>query len=254
MTQFNLTAGSIYLVAFLITLSAAGLAHLLKRTKPVTIASGIMSPMGSIYALTAAFLLSNAFLNVTNLKTSITQEVVTINKLGGLVSALPDLQRVEARRLIYDYGYSIANDESITIQKGKASEKSLLALQRVKDFFASADASPGEGKKESALTSNYSKKVTDLLYDLIDARERRIALAKGGFSQELALALGLMYFALCTTIFVVNTKPWDIFVAGLLLMIAAPVPCQLLILFSNPFSSGIINIKEIFDALLERSL
>lgn len=135
MPQFNLTAGSVYLVAFLITLIAAGLAHLLKRTKPVTIASGIMSPMGSIYALTAAFLLSNAFLNATNLKTSITQEVVTINKLGGLVSALPDLQRVEARRLIYDYGYSIANDESVTIQKGKASEKSLLALQRVKDFL-----------------------------------------------------------------------------------------------------------------------
>jgi hypothetical protein len=87
--------------------------------------------MGSIYALTAAFLLSNVFLNVSNLKTSITQEVVTINKLGGLVSALPDLQRVEARRLIYDYGYSIANDESITIQQGMASEKSLLALQRV---------------------------------------------------------------------------------------------------------------------------
>jgi hypothetical protein len=254
MIQPNFTAGSVYLLAFVLTLCAAGLAHLLKRIKPINIPSGIMSPMGSIYALTAAFLLSNAFLNVSNLKTSITQEVVTINKLGGLVSALPDLQRVEARRLIYDYGYSIANDESVTIQQGMASDKSLLALQRVKDFFESPDANPPQGKKESVLTSNYSKKVTDLLYDLIDARERRIAQAKPGFTQALALALGLMYFALCTTIFVVTTKPWDLFVAGLLLMIAAPVPCQLLILFSNHFSSGIINIKDIFDALLERSL
>jgi hypothetical protein len=253
MIQAKLTVGSVYLLAFFLTLCAAGLANLLKRIRPINIPSGIMSPIGSIYALTAAFLLSNAFLNVSNLKTSITQEVVTINKLGGLVSALPDMQRVEARRLIYDYGYSIANDESITIQQGMASDKSLLALQRVKDFFESPDANP-PAKKESVLTSNYSKKVTDLLYDLIDARERRIAKAKPGFTQALALALGLMYFALATTIFVVTTKPWDLFVAGLILMIAAPVPCQLLILFSNPFSSGIINIKEIFDALLERSL
>ena len=82
MIQPNLTAGSVYLLAFLLTLCAAGLAHLLKRIRAINIPSGIMSPMGSIYALTAAFLLSNAFLNVSNLKTSITQEVVTINKLG----------------------------------------------------------------------------------------------------------------------------------------------------------------------------
>ena len=126
MIQPNLTAGSVYLLAFLLTLCAAGLAHLLKRIRAINIPSGIMSPMGSIYALTAAFLLSNAFLNVSNLKTSITQEVVTINKLGGLVSALPDMQRVEARRLVYDYGYSIANDESVTIQQGMASERACL--------------------------------------------------------------------------------------------------------------------------------
>jgi hypothetical protein len=37
-------------------------------------------------------------------------------------------------------------------------------------------------------------------------------------------------------------------------MITAPATCQLLILFGNPFSPGIMTINEVFNALLKQGL
>jgi hypothetical protein len=100
----------LYLAFVLITTLALLLARWVKSRGNLQLQAGLLSPLGSLYTLTTAFLLSNVIFQFTNLRTAVTQEVVTINKLGAVMFVLPAEQRIEGRRLLYGYAQSIARD------------------------------------------------------------------------------------------------------------------------------------------------
>ena len=85
----------LYLAFVLITTLALLLARWVKSRGNLQLQAGLLSPLGSLYTLTTAFLLSNVIFQFTNLRTAVTQEVVTINKLGAVMFVLPAEQRLE---------------------------------------------------------------------------------------------------------------------------------------------------------------
>jgi hypothetical protein len=121
----------IYAMFLAITFIALGAARAIRSRGRLEISSSMLSPMGSLYSLTTAFLLSNVIFGYSNLRTAITQEVVTINKLGAVVSVLPPDARLEARRLLLDYAQSISGDESEAMRQGERSDLTQLALGRL---------------------------------------------------------------------------------------------------------------------------
>ena len=96
--------------------------------------------MGSLYIFTTAFLLSNVIFQMNNLRTAVTQEVVTLNKLGAVMFVLPPEQRIEGRRLLYDYTQSIAEDEAESMKRGERNDTTQAAIDRLRDFLASPEA------------------------------------------------------------------------------------------------------------------
>jgi hypothetical protein len=63
-----------------------------------------------------------------------------------------------------------------------------------------------------------------------------------------------MYAALALLAYLVQGGRWTVTWVSVILMLSAPVPCVLLHIYSHPFSSGLLNIARVVDAVLERSL
>lgn len=244
----------LYLVFVGLTALALLLARWVKRRGSLQMQPGLLSPMGSLYTLTTAFLLSNVIFQFTNLRTAVTQEVVTINKLGAVMSVLPAEQRIEGRRLLYDYGESIARDEGVSMRHGQRSEVTQEAIDRLRDFLATPDASPPATIATTPESANYFRKASDFGFDLIDARERRLSLARETFPVRLWLAIAVMYFALALLAFLVQGGAWTTTWVATILLLAAPVPAVMLFVYSNPIASGLINITATLERVLERSL
>lgn len=244
----------LHLAFVLITTLALLLARWVKARGKLQLQAGLLSPMGSLYTLTTAFLLSNVIFQFTNLRTAITQEVVTINKLGAVMSVLPAEQRIEGRRLLYDYGESIARDEALTMRHGSRSENTQLSMDRLRDFLATADATPPKRVVETPESVNYFRKASDFGFDLIDARERRLSLARQTFPARLWLAIAVMYFALALFAFLVQSGAWTTLWVATILLQSAPVPAVMLFVYANPIANGLIDITATLEAVLERSL
>lgn len=244
----------LYGLFVLLTVAALILARWVKARGNLQLQAGLLSPLGSLYTLTTAFLLSNVIFQFTNLRTAVTQEVVTISKLGAVMSVLPPEQRVEARRLLYDYGESIARDEAITMRQGLPSDTTQVAIDRLRDFLATSDASPPPTLPKTPETANYFRKVSDFGFDLIDARERRLSLARQTFPFRLWLAIAVMYFALALLTFLVQGGAWTTTWAATILLLAAPVPAVMLYVYANPIALGLLDITTIVEAVMERSL
>ena len=229
------------------------LARWVKSRHSLQIQASLLSPLGSLYTLTTAFLLSNVIFQFTNLRTAITQEVVTISKLGAVMSVLPPEQRVEARRLLYDYAESIAQDEAITMRSGDPSDETQLASDRLRDFLATVDAAPPETLPRTPESINYFRKVSDFGFDLIDARERRLSLCRQTFPTRLWMAIAVMFFALALLAFLVHNGLWTTTWVATILLLAAPVPAVMLFVYSNPISLGLIDITALLEVVMERS-
>lgn len=244
----------LYLAFVLITSLALLLARWVKSRGKLQLQPGLLSPLGSLYTLTTAFLLSNVIFQFTNLRTAVTQEVVTINKLGAVMSVLPAEQRIEGRRLLYSYGESIARDEAITMRRGNRSDTTQEAIDRLRDFLATPDASPPASIARTPESVNYFRKASDFGFDLIDARERRLSLARQTFPVRLWIAIAIMYFALALLAFLVQGGAWTTLWVVTILLLSAPVPAVMLFIYSNPIANGLIDITAALEAVLERSL
>lgn len=181
--------------------------------------------------------------------------MVTINKLGAVMSVLPADQRIEGRRLLYDYGESIARDEALTMRNGVRSEVTQESIDRLRDFLSTRDASPSKSIEVTPESVNYFRKASDFGFDLIDARERRLSLAAPQpFPVRLVLAIGVMYLALALLSFLVQSGAWTTLWVAIILLLSAPVPAVMLFVYSNPIASGLINITSTLEAVLARSL
>ena len=218
----------LYLGFVLLTFVALLLARWVKARGNIQIQAALLSPLGSLYTLTTAFLLSNVIFQFTNLRGALTQEVVTINKLGAVMSVLPADQRIEGRRLLYDYGESIARDEALTMRSGIRSDITQESIDRLRDFLSTKDASPAKSIEVTPESVNYFRKASDFGFDLIDARERRLSLAAPQpFPMRLVLFIGVMYLALALLAFLVQSGAWTtLWVAIILLLFATISPCS----------------------------
>jgi hypothetical protein len=245
----------LYLGFVLLTFVALLLARWVKARGNIQIQAALLSPLGSLYTLTTAFLLSNVIFQFTNLRGALTQEVVTINKLGAVMSVLPADQRIEGRRLLYDYGESIARDEALTMRSGIRSDITQESIDRLRDFLSTKDASPAKSIEVTPESVNYFRKASDFGFDLIDARERRLSLAAPQpFPMRLVLFIGVMYLALALLAFLVQSGAWTTLWVAIILLLSAPVPAVMLFVYSNPISSGLIDITATLEAVLARSL
>jgi hypothetical protein len=214
----------------------------------------MLGPLASIYGLVTAFLLSNAFVHVLELNSTATAEAVTLNRLGAIVSVLPAEQRVEARRLVYNYADSIAESESRTMRSGQRSPKTTLALDELQLFFSSNDANLLKGADATPAGTLYQQSSAEILYNIIDAREKRLSQAKPNFQSILWLAVIVLYFAIAVLLFATSRGGWRHRINGGSLLIALPLPALFLDLFSHPFTSGLIQTQSIFRALFERNI
>ena len=245
----------IELLFLLLTAAALVVSERVKRgpRRPDLIGS-FLPPIGSLYALTTAFLLSNVIFQVSNLKTALTQEVVTLGKLSAVVSVLPPDQRLEARRLIMDYADLVSREEAHTLTQGKPGEETATALNRLSDFFGSIDSVPAKDAVRTPETTAYFRKASDFLFDLIDARERRLSLALQSLPSSLWLAIYAMYGAMALTAFLVHPSASANGWVALILAITAPIPPVLLFVYSNPLLAGLVDIPAAFMGLLSRNL
>lgn len=239
---------------FFLTAAAIGLSSWIKQRSAISIQSSLLSPMGSLYIFTTAFLLSNVIFQMNNLRTAVTQEVVTLNKLGAVMSVLPPEQRIEGRRLLYDYTQSIAEDESESMKKGERNEVTQVAIDRLRDFLSTPEAALPSSAPTTPESANYLRKASDFGFDLVDARERRLSLASQSSPLRLWLAIAVMYFALALIAYLVHNGNWTVIWLTVILMMSAPIPAVMLFIYSNPIAYGLFDMTSPFRAVLARSI
>lgn len=242
----------IYLGFVTLTAIALLLARWVKSRGNIKLQASQLSPLGSLYTLTTAFLLSNVIFQFTNLRNAVTHEVVTVNKLVAVMSVLQPEQRIESRRLLYTYADKVAHTEVDDMLHGQSSQEARDSLERLRDFLASSNAIQPQGQMITPESANYIRKASDFCFDLIDSRERRLSLSNQAFQIRLTFAIALMYFALALMVFLVNSGSWTITWAAIVLLLSAPVPVILLFIYSNPIAYNLINITSIFESIMER--
>lgn len=242
----------IYLAFVIVTLVALCIARW-GKTRPLQLQAGLLSPLGSLYIFTTAFLLSNVIFQANNLRTAVTQEVVTLSKLATVLSVLPSEQRVEGRRLLFDYAYSIVHDESITIDQGKRSNVTQVASDRLRDFLSSPAAAPPLNAPNTPENSSYLRKASDFGFDLIDARERRLSLSYHSNPIRLWVAIYVMYFAFACVAYTVHNGLFTVCWLTAILLLSCPVPVVMLYLYSSPLAAGIYDLAAQFAPVLARN-
>lgn len=251
---YNTSVTLLYTIFLILTVAAIGLSKWIKNRSPISIQASLLSPMGSLYIFTTAFLLSNVIFQMNNLRTAVTQEVVTLNKLGAVMAVLPSEQRIEGRRLLYDYTLSIAEDEAESMKKGERNEETQVAIDRLRDFLSTPAAALPANAPITPESTNYLRKASDFGFDLVDARERRLSLSSQGNPLRLWLAIAVMYFALALIAYLVHTGSWSVIWLTIILMMSAPVPAVMLFIYSNPIAYGLFDMTSPFRAVLARSI
>lgn len=244
----------IYSAFFAITVAALLLSRRFSSHKHSILQPGLLSPLGSLYIFTTAFLLSNVIFQTNNLKTAVTQEVVTFSKLGAVLNVLPQQQRVEGRRLLFDYAYSITHDEATTMKQGLRSDASEAALDRLREFLSSPSAALPAAPIITPESSNYLRRASDFSFDLIDARERRLSLSSSSNSPVLWLSIGVMYFTFAFLSFSVHRGTMTLIWLAFILLFAFPVPAVMLFLYSNPLAAGLYDLTSQFAPILARNM
>ena len=250
----NNSVSLLYAMFFVMTLAAFGLAKWIKNQSAIGIQASLMSPMGSLYIFTTAFLLSNVIFQMNNLRTAVTQEVVTLNKLGAVMSVLPPEQRVEGRRLLYDYTQSIADDEAESMKRGERNHTTQIAIDKLRDFLSTPDAALPSSAPITPESANYLRKASDFGFDLVDARERRLSLSSQSSPLRLWLAIAVMYFALALLAYLVHNGRWTVIWLTTILMMSAPIPAVMLFIYSNPIAYGLFDMTAPFRAVLARNI
>jgi hypothetical protein len=254
MLPINSSVPLLYAMFFVLTVAAFGLAKWIKKRSAIGIQASLLSPMGSLYIFTTAFLLSNVIFQMNNLRTAVTQEVVTLNKLGAVMSVLPPEQRIEGRRLLYDYTQSIAEDEAESMKRGERNETTQIAIDKLRDFLSTPDAALPSTAPITPESANYLRKASDFGFDLVDARERRLSLSSQSSPLRLWLAIAVMYFALALLAYLVHNGRWTVIWLTTILMMSAPIPAVMLFIYSNPIASGLFDMTAPFRAVLARSI
>jgi hypothetical protein len=250
----NSSVPLLYAMFFFLTVAAFGLAKWIKNRSAIGIQASLLSPMGSLYIFTTAFLLSNVIFQMNNLRTAVTQEVVTLNKLGAVMSVLPPEQRIEGRRLLYDYTQSIADDEAESMKRGERNETTQIAIDKLRDFLSTPDAALPSSAPITPESANYLRKASDFGFDLVDARERRLSLSSQSNPLRLWLAIAVMYFALALLAYLVHNGRWTVIWLTTILMMSAPIPAVMLFIYSNPIAYGLFDMTAPFRAVLARSI
>jgi hypothetical protein len=184
----------------------------------------------------------------------VTQEVVTLNKLGAVMSVLPPEQRIEGRRLLYDYTQSIAEDEAESMKRGERNETTQIAIDKLRDFLSTPDAALPSSAPITPESANYLRKASDFGFDLVDARERRLSLSSQSSPLRLWLAIAVMYFALALLAYLVHNGRWTVIWLTTILMMSAPIPAVMLFIYSNPIAYGLFDMTAPFRAVLARSI
>ena len=254
MLPINSSIPLLYAMFFVLTVAAFGLAKWIKKRSAIGIQASLLSPMGSLYIFTTAFLLSNVIFQMNNLRTAVTQEVVTLNKLGAVMSVLPPEQRIEGRRLLYDYTQSIAEDEAESMKRGERNETTQIAIDKLRDFLSTPDAALPSTAPITPESANYLRKASDFGFDLVDARERRLSLSSQSSPLRLWLAIAVMYFALALLAYLVHNGRWTVIWLTTILMMSAPIPAVMLFIYSNPIAYGLFDMTAPFRAVLARSI
>ena len=254
MLAINSSVPLLYAMFFVLTVAAFGLAKWIKKRSAIGIQASLRSPMGSLYILTTGFLLSNVMFQMNNLRTAVTQEVVTLNKLGAVMSVLPPEQRIEGRRLLYDYTQSIAEDEAESMKRGERNETTQIAIDKLIDFLSTPDAALPSSAPITPESANYLRKASDFGFDLVDARERRLSLSSQSSPLRLWLAIAVMYFALALLAYLVHNGRWTVIWLTTILMMSAPIPAVMLFIYSNPIAYGLFDMTAPFRAVLARNI
>jgi hypothetical protein len=254
MLAINSSVPLLYAMFFVLTVAAFGLAKWIKKRSAIGIQASLLSPMGSLYIFTTAFLLSNVIFQMNNLRTAVTQEVVTLNKLGAVMSVLPPEQRIEGRRLLYDYTQSIAEDEAESMKRGERNETTQIAIDKLRDFLSTPDAALPSSAPITPESANYLRKASDFGFDLVDARERRLSLSSQSSPLRLWLAIAVMYFALALLAYLVHNGRWTVIWLTTILMMSAPIPAVMLFIYSNPIAYGLFDMTAPFRAVLARNI
>ena len=244
----------IYLCASGLLIVALLCSRLLCSLGKVDTPPELFNEMGSVYALTTAFLIVNLLSNVSELDEAMIKEVVAIKKLSSVVSILPAEQRVEARRLIFNYGHSIGSEEGLKHIADHDYPETNLALDQLRNFFDSPDAIPEINGTNQMLTLNYILKSSDFLYETFESREERIAKADEFFSSILWVALAFLYFSVCFSNFLITKGSWNKSVSGLLILVFSPMPCILIYIFSRPIQFGLLDVGETYGVLFQSSI
>ena len=252
--QMTMSVPILYSMFLGLTLAAFLLAKWIKNRSTIAIQPSLLSPIGSLYIFTTAFLVSNVIFQMNNLRTAVTLEVVTLNKLGAVMSVLPPEKRVEGRRLLYDYTQSIAEDEAESMKDGERNDITQVAIDRLRDFLSSPDASLPETTPITPESESYMIKASDFGFELIDARERRLSLSTQSSPLRLWLAIAVMHFTMALLSYLVHNGKWSIIWLTTILMMSAPIPAIMLFIYSNPIAYGLFDMTTPFRAVLARSI
>lgn len=244
---------AVWLAFALMVIVARDFACRMRRKKAVHLAPAIIAPLASLYIFTTALVLSNYVHQANNLLKATTEEIVAIKKISTTLTALSQYQRVEGRRLLYDYSHIVATEESKTLLSGERSERAQKALDRFQAFAAGEHSNPSELSKSPEFTQ-YNNNINRFSYDIIDAREKRLSLVKHNRPNALWIAIATMFFTLSACTFLIHERHHENFFLPIILVAAPPIPALLLYIYSNPVSFKLVDIAQMFNAALSRSI
>lgn len=238
----------VWLTFACIIFAAQALAQTLKKKHNPELVHNTLTMMGSLYIFTTALILSYYVNQVNQLVAATTSEIIAINHLNVTLSALPKEQRIEGRRLLFDYAQAVAKDESQTSIERERSEKAETAVKAFQ-HFAGTNGIPSktQGIRSPAITE-YNKNINEFTHDLIQQRERRISLSRHFRPKGLWLAIAAMFFTLCKCAFLIQSNGQGQWILMALLAAGPPVPSLLLYIYSNPLAFGLVDIAEMFNA------
>ncbi len=252
--SIRLGIAAIYGIFFLLSLLALIVSRGIGKLRKLEPTSSLASPIGSLFTLTTAFLLSNEIFQVSNLRNAITEEVVTISKLSAIVAVLPDEQRIEARRLLYDYAYSIEKEESIAMRNGQRNESTQTKQDNLRDFFSSQNSILPSESIPSPENQNYLSKASEYSLQLIDSRERRLSLSNLKLDKSLWSSIYILFLAFSIFSFSIHKDLYSQLFSGLIILLAAPIPAVIIYIYSNPFKAGLIDIAQALNIVLSRNI
>ncbi|MGB7565589.1 MAG: hypothetical protein WBM08_12670 [Prochlorococcaceae cyanobacterium] len=111
-----------------------------------------------------------------------------------------------------------------------------MALDELQLFFSSNNANLKRGVDASPAGTLYQQSSAEILYNIIDAREKRLSQAKRSFQSILWLAVIVLYFAIAVLLFSTSRGGWRHRINGGSFC-SLPSPCQSCFLICFPIHS-----------------